>query len=104
MLHRTPLWCQGFALTSHARCSPLMLPRTPLKIRGFALITHARTLMILLIPLNTARAPLSADVSAHSAKDSGLCAEPRRANADDPAPTAEHATRWSIANLHAVIN
>src|SRR5690625_5887484 len=104
MFPRTPLKIQGCALNTHARRSPLMFPRTPLKIRGFALNTHARTLMVLLIPLNTARAPLSAAVSAHSATDSGLCAEPRRANADDPAPTAEHATRWSIANLHAVIN
>jgi len=96
-----------------------MFPRTPLKIQGFALNTHARTLMILLLPLNIPRAPLSADVSSHAAKDSGLCAEhPRaplsadvsahaakdsrlcaehpRANADDPAHTAEHGTRATI--------
>src|SRR5690625_7616234 len=56
-----------------------MFPRTPLKIQGFALNTHARTLMILLLPLNIPRAPLSADVSSHAAKDSGLCAEHPRA-------------------------
>src|SRR5690625_7721197 len=60
-----------------------MFPRTPLKIQGFALNTHARTLMILLLPLNIPRAPLSADVSSHAAKDSGLCAEHPRAPASD---------------------
>src|SRR5690625_4101052 len=104
MFPRTPLKIQGCALNTHARTSPLLFPRPPLTLRGFALNTPARTLMILPLPVAPARAPLSADVSAHAAKDSGLCAEPRRANADDPAPTAEHATRWSIANLHAVIN
>jgi len=73
-----------------------MFPRTPLKIQAPALNTDARTLMILLIPLNTPRAPLSADVSAHSAKDSGACAETPCASADDPAPTAEHATRAAL--------
>jgi len=73
-----------------------MFPRIPLKIQGFALNTHARALMILLLPLNTPRALLSADVSAHSAKDSGACAETPRANANDPARTAEHDTRAAL--------
>src|SRR5690625_7937893 len=100
-----------------------MHPRTPLKIQGFALNTHARTLMILLLPLTIPRAPLSADVSSHAAKDSGLCAEhPRaplsadvsahaatdsrpcaehpRAIAYDPAPSAQHHTRVPVTRCY----